>query len=720
MDRDALSQRLMKLFLAELEEHEQTLERDTLALERAAPEAHPELVERMFRAAHSLKGAARAVHAQSIEAVCHRMEHRLSELRRSQQPVPPALVQDLLAQLDKIREAAAQLRKHASTTQAAAPTASSAPLASAPAQVPPPALPPVPSSPAQPRGPEPSSLHKPQPPMTSEPASEPFARVDVAKLDSLSAHSRELLIASSRLDTHARDAAALHERAQQLVYDLRNGADAVGAVAELARSLEQLQGGLRHDAGRVTNATRRVDDQVRRLRMVPLREACSGLERVVRDLARDLDKQARLVLPPLELEIDRDIVQRLRDPLLHLVRNAVSHGVESPAARRAAGKPPEATLRIDGTLRGALIDLHVTDDGGGLDLEAIRARARALGLPEAADEDELATYVFAPGLSTAAALSEISGRGVGLDAVKRTIEALHGSVSVRTQRARGTRFTLSLPLTLSKLRCLLLMVRDRPYALPTSHAVRVLRFRADQLLKVGTRELVRSESELVPTLSLGALLGFPVRPAPRKEYAQALVVASGGRSVALSVEELVDERELVIHKLPARVARAHYVSGATLLSGGRVAPVLHGSELAEAALSNVPRGASSIFKGEQRQKRLLVADDSLTTRALIKSILEDAGYLVEAARDGGEALRMLSEQPYDLVVSDVQMPNMDGFELTAAMRRAPALAQVPVVLVTALESDRDRVRGLEAGANAYLGKSAFDHRVLLEVVGGLL
>jgi two-component system chemotaxis sensor kinase CheA len=225
----------------------------------------------------------------------------------------------------------------------------------------------------------------------------------------------------------------------------------------------------------------------------------------------------------------------------------------------------------------------------------------------------------------------------------------------------------------------------------------------------------------VPLTSLASLLGLPDIHRGERGEAQALVVSSAGRSVALIAQELLGERECIVHKLPARVAHADYVSGATILSLGQVALVLNGSELGRAAIANVARPTRSVFaKAVASKRRVLVVDDSITTRALIKSIVEEGGYDVTAARDGSEAFRLLQEQPFELVVSDVQMPNMDGFALTENIRRHPTLARTPVVLVTSLEGEHDRLRGLEAGANAYLGKSAFDHRVLLEVIGGLL
>jgi two-component system, chemotaxis family, sensor kinase CheA len=323
-----------------------------------------------------------------------------------------------------------------------------------------------------------------------------------------------------------------------------------------------------------------------------------------------------------------------------------------------------------------------------------------------------------PGLSTENTVSEIAGRGVGLDAVKRSIEALHGTVSIGNRDGQGARFVLRLPLTLSKLRALNFVVASEPYAVPTSHAVRVLRFRGDQILNIGGRELVRAESELVPLVSCAQLLGLPERARAAGEQAQALVLSNAGRSVALIVDELLGDGECIVHKLPARVAGSEFVSGASVLARGRVALVLNGSELARAAFAQV-RQVALFAAPVTKKRRVLVVDDSITTRALIKSIVEEGGYDVTAARDGMEALKLLHEQPFELVVSDVQMPNLDGFGLTEQIRKNPKLARTPVVLVTSLEGENDKLRGLEAGANAYLGKSAFDHRVLLEVLGGL-
>lgn len=750
MDRDALALHLMRLFLGELEDHERTLENDLLALEREGDEAgRRALLESLFRAAHSLKGAARAVGAGGIESICHRLEHALSELRGASGSVEPARMQVLLGYLDGVKENAQRLRLDAGVMLSAqAPAAASSlpppPLTTGPSpalpvppaalSMPPPANDGAPSTSGAAEGATPAGV---QPPRSGQSAArEPelrATRVATHKLDALLARSSDLVIATSRMEARLVQLSALRDRTQQLARTERRrlartrGAasaeerDTCRGLAAIQRELERIDDRLREDVGTIASALRHVDDEVRRLRTVPFREATEGLERSVRDLAHTLGKEARITFEGAQVEMDRELVQRLRDPLLHLVRNAVSHGLERPDVRRTQGKAAGGQITVRATLRGSVVDLSVADDGRGLDFAAIRQRARALGWPEVADEEELSAYVFAPGFSTADTVNEIAGRGVGLDAVKRGVEALHGSVSVSSRFGYGAHFTMRLPLTLSKLRCLFVRVGGHPYAIPTSHGVRVLRFDAEHTLRVGGNEQVRAGDELVPVVPLAPLLGMQAAPPRASERAEALVVSTLGRSVALLVDALLDERERIVHKLPPRLAGARYVSGATMLSLGQIAPVLNGSELGQAAVQSLARSSVPVFAQRRPQrKRVLVADDSVTTRALIKNIVEEGGYEVVAARDGSEALRLLQEQAFDLVVSDVQMPNMDGFTLTEQIRGIPKLARTPVILVTSLEGERDRLRGLEAGASAYLGKSAFDHRVLLETIGGLV
>jgi two-component system chemotaxis sensor kinase CheA len=490
----------------------------------------------------------------------------------------------------------------------------------------------------------------------------------------------------------------------------------------LDRDLERLAKAMTTDARQLGQVARPLDAEVRRVRMLPFAEACQGLDRLVRDLAQAGGKEVELVVEGGSVELDRPVLEGLKDPLRHLVRNAVDHGVETPERRRAAGKPPAARVTITASLRGAQVEVVVADDGRGLDLDALREQARKRKLPETADERELARLVFLPGLSTAPIITDVSGRGVGLDVVKSRLEALHGVVDLSSAAGQGTRFTLTVPLTLSTLRAVLVAAGGQTFAFAGTNVQKLVRAGPGDLRSVAGRTMLALGGTPLPLASLAEVLGLGGRPPAREgEKTPALVVAAGEKRMAFAVDEFLAEQEIVIKGLGARVRRLRHVSGATLLPSGRIALVLNAANLVRTALGRPPSAAPAApAASAPARKRLLVVDDSVTTRTLEKSILEAAGYEVTAAADGEAAWQLLHEQGADLLVSDVEMPRMDGFALTAAVRASKRFRGLPVVLVTARESEADKARGIEVGADAYLGKSAFDQRNLLETIAQLL
>jgi two-component system, chemotaxis family, sensor kinase CheA len=690
MNKEQLNQRLFGVFMSELDEHRRALDRDLLALETVTTEAErKELLENLFRSAHSLKGAARSVQVPSIERICHRLEQHFQDLRGLRGALPKELAQRLFAEVDALSAEEAKLGGG---------DAQRALGASAPPQ----------------RAEEP---REPARPKREQSPGERALRVTTDKVDGLLSRTGELGTLASALDARCAD----FERLQGLLGGLR---EALGsqhpALNALAKALEHTEDNMRSAVSDVWRASERLDDEAQRLRMVPFVEACEGLERALRDLALSLGKSVELSIENGQVEIDRAIAQRLRDPLLHLLRNAVKHGIEAPDERRKLGKPPAGTLRIAAEMQGKMVEIVVADDGRGLDLARMRERAASTGLDAHAPEHELYRYALLPGFSTAGDVTEIAGRGVGLDAVKRSIEDMHGRVEIASSPGRGARFMLRLPLTLSKLRCVFATAGGRPYALPASHVVRVLRFAADDLISAEGRELLKTPEGLVPVASLTALLGQNGKHTAPGPERNALVLRGEDRPVALVVEELGAEREITVRALPARLAASRHVSAAALLELGRIALVLHPQELCRRALVN-PLARAALLAAEQAARpRVLVAEDSATTRAVLKSVLEEAHYEVTTAQDGEEAFAMLERAAFDIVVSDVQMPHRDGFALTESLRRHERLARIPVILMTSLESEADRLRGLRAGASAYLTKGAFDHRSLLETMATLL
>jgi two-component system chemotaxis sensor kinase CheA len=372
------------------------------------------------------------------------------------------------------------------------------------------------------------------------------------------------------------------------------------------------------------------------------------------------------------------------------------------------------------------VEVVVQDDGRGLDREALREQARRRRLPEPADEADLLRLVFLPGLSTARLITDVSGRGVGLDVVKSRVEALHGTVGLASVAGAGTRFTLTVPLTLTTLRAVLVGVGGQTFAFAGTNVDRLVRARAGQLRSVAGRPVLALGGPPLPLASLGDVLGLASGYLPTAESLgdralPVVLVTAGDRALAFAVDEFLAEQEVVVKSLGARIRHLRHVAGATLLPSGKIALVLNAANLVRTALVRAPAPAPEPAEAAApTRKRLLVVDDSVTTRALEKSILEAAGYEVLAAADGRAAWQLLQEEAVDLVVSDVDMPGMDGFALTEAVRGTARFCDLPVVLVTARESEPDKARGSAVGADAYLVKSAFDQKNLLETIAQLL
>ncbi|MEK7474559.1 MAG: response regulator [Candidatus Coatesbacteria bacterium] len=737
MDRDALARRLMATFLAEMEEHVRTLNAGLVALEKGGdPARRPELVAELFRAAHSLKGASRSVGAARIETACHRMEGIFASVRDGSLALGPEQFGVLFAAVDGVEEAGARLRDGREPA--------------GPAGVPaPPVLPGA-------RAPEPAAV-------VASAAAVPgrAVRIPAARLDRLLDLNGELQVARRRGESRAAALAALRESvgrwrgewrgANRDVRKVVGGADRGGPgfgsghggeAAPLPRravrvlegtaerldrledDLESLAVGLAGDRRAVDQAAIPLSDEVRRARMLPFAEVCEGLDRVVRDLAAASGKIVDLVVEGGAAELDREVLDRLKDPLVHLVRNAVGHGIEPPEVRRAAGKPELGRVTVAAAVTGSDVVIAVRDDGRGLDGDAIGREARRRGLPPPEGPHDLVRLAFQPGFSTATAVTEVSGRGVGLDVVKSRVEALHGAVECTTFPGRGTAFSLRAPVTLAAIRALLVSSGGGVFAVPNSGVRRLLRAGPGDLGSVGGRDVVFLADGPVPVVPLAAVLGLPARdPARPGGRLPVAVLASGEERMAFAVEEFVAEAEVVVKGLGRRLKRVRGMAGATVLPDGRVAMILSVGELLRAAAAAAPAASLASAPRETAapaRKRLLVVDDSITTRTLVRSILDAAGYEVTAAADGAEAWMVLQEAGSDLVVADVEMPRLDGVALTQAIRASKRFRDLPVVLVTAMESEADRSRGLEAGADAYLLKSAFDQARLLETIGQLL
>lgn len=681
---DDLARRLLAAFVLELDDGVPRLERAALALEAGVgPAERSDLLDEALRTLHTLKGAARSASVGEVEAACHALEEVLARARAGEGV--PGLVERLLAGVDALRAAAADL----SAGRPVAPASLGQVTAAAGEHV---------AAPAEP----PAELQ------------EGSVRVPTARVDRLLALAGELLVARTGLGARWGE-----------LDDLRAGlaglaAQAPAALRERLRALERdaerLATGARAGQAALQGAAGALEDGLEELRMLPFEELSAGLERTALEAARDAGKRVDLSLRGAGAQIDRAVLHALQGPLRHLVRNAVDHGLEAPARRRALGKPERGQVVVEAAVRGAHVDVVVTDDGAGVDLEAVRARARALGLePPAGDGQEAALLglLFRPGFTTAPSVTGLSGRGVGLDVVAREVSSIHGRVALRHDPGQGVRVTISAPLTLATLRVVLVTAAGQTFALPETVVERLVRLAPGDLRPVGGGLMATVGGEALDVLSLARVLDLPDAPTARPgERRPAALVGAGDRRALVLVDAVEGEQEAVVKGLGRRVRRLRHVVGVTLLADGRLVPILGGAGLGERLRAPAGR-APAPLAAAPRRPRVVLAEDSLTTRTLEESILVAAGYEVLAAPDGEEAWRLLQERGADALVADVQMPRLDGLALTRRVRASRRLRDLPVVLVTGLAADEDRLRGLEAGASAYVVKSAFDQRELL-------
>ena len=678
--------RFRAMFAEEAEGRLATLSELLLELERNGEDQ--DLLSSVFREAHTLKGAAAVVGLADVLRVAHAMEEVLEGLRRGGRAATPTTVDALLGAVDGMREmvpavlAGADRGDHADRLVASlhdpAP-AVAPPLDPSPDPDPPPVLSPPPTQP----GPAPRRVRR------------ETIRLRVERLDEL-----------VRLVGEA-SAAAL--RVGRVVTE-QLGVEPAGVpeLHDLSRVLESLQ------------------ERTLQTRMVPFGTIAEPLRRAARDLARSLGKAVELELRGQETELDRGVLEQVADPMLHLVRNAIDHGVELPEARLAAGKPRYGTVRVHATQLGSEVVITVADDGQGIDLARVRQRAGEAGdAMEGVGDDEAIYAIFRSGLSTAARVSEVSGRGVGLDVVRASLASVRGRVEVHSEPGAGSEFRLSVPITLAVLPCLLVEAAGRRFAVPM-HSVVSAEAAGWSEDHVEGQVVIRVRDTILPVSDLAATLGITTgeRGVAASE-SPAVVVASMTRRHAFRVDALLGQRNVVVKDLGRLLPRLSLLAGASLEPDGSILLVLDVSGLVDRArwarsAGGAGRAAPSPAPAMAGRASVLVVDDTAVVRELERSILEEAGYRVRTAADGRLALAALADTPADLVLTDVEMPNCDGLELTRAIRAEPGLTGLPVVVVTSRSSDADRRLAMEAGADAYLVKGELDRRALLEVVGRLL
>jgi two-component system chemotaxis sensor kinase CheA len=736
LNDDALAALLRSTFATELGEQAQALSAEALALENAAPDG--ERVRSLFRIAHTLKGAAAAAGVNLVARVCHALEDRLALARDGTRALGPGDVALLLEAADALTEASAQLRTGADVELSRLEALESRAQASARRRATPPDAPTAEAPAPAPLAPSPEAVTTPPPAPDS-------IRVDSVKLDALLAASGSLFASRTSLEQRRDEMETLYEENWRWTRQWQRSARALraelarrGASGALTRTLQALDEHLRdstrslarlsesltRDTRGMAQSVGETTYRVQQLRMRPFREACVRLPRAIRDAAQSTGREVRLVLEDGGVELDRTVVDGLADALLPLVRNAVDHGIEPPDVRARLGKSRGGTITVRAALEGDRVQVTVADDGSGVDEDAVRAALVRRGLPSPRTPDDVANAILGQTVSTRAHVSEISGRGVGVDIVVSAMRRIHGSIRMRWRAGRGTTFTLQCPPSLATLNVVVAAVGNHLLAFPASSVARVGRVTDGDVRMVGGRPTLGSDEGAIPLASLARILGPPLAAAHESGPRHVVVLGPARRRLAVTVDMVVGAHEAVLRPVERGGEALPLVAGVMLLGSGRLAVVLTSSAVVEAGLApgtavgiDAIQAPPTLARG---RLRVLVVDDSITTRTLEASVLEAAGYEVLSAVDGADGWRLLQEQPIDLVVSDIEMPRLDGFDLCRAIRGASRLARLPVVLVTALESSEHRAMGMEVGANAYIGKSTFEQDALVTIVRQLL
>ncbi|CAI8960831.1 two-component system, chemotaxis family, sensor histidine kinase and response regulator WspE [Pseudomonas sp. IT-P171] len=754
---------LLELFSLEAEAQTQVLSAGLLALERDPTQAVH--LESCMRAAHSLKGAARIVGVDAGVSVAHVMEDCLVSAQEGRLYLRPEHIDALLQGTDLLMRIAtpnngptpADIDSYVGLMgRLLDPLALAAPISTpiAPFMTGPevpslerltPEIEPVIAAPEAPEVPA-----EPVPPRNTKRTTENgerVLRVTAERLNSLLDLSSKSLVETLRLKPHlatmqrlkrlqnnglrALENLNVHLKEQALSLEAREALeDARRLLAESQQLLVEKNAELDEFAWQASQRAQVLYDTALACRMRPFADVLTGQVRMVRDLGRSLGKQVRLEIEGEKTQVDRDVLEKLEAPLTHLLRNAVDHGIESPGQRLLAGKPEEGLIRLRASHQAGLLVLELSDDGNGVDLEKVRRSIieRQLSPPETAaqlSEEELLTFLFLPGFSLRDKVTEVSGRGVGLDAVQHMVRQLRGAVVLEQAAGEGSRFHLEVPLTLSVVRSLVVEVGDEAYAFPLAHIERMCDLEPADIVQVEGRQHFWYEGRHVGLVAASQLLQ---RPANQNSHQTLKVVVIRERDAiyGVAVERFIGERTLVVLPLDERLGKVQDISAGALLDDGSVVLIVDVEDMLRSVdkLLNTGRleriARHSNQAPEAARKRVLVVDDSLTVRELQRKLLVNRGYDVAVAVDGMDGWNALRSEDFDLLITDIDMPRMDGIELVSLLRRDNRLQSLPVMVVSYKDREEDRRRGLDAGADYYLAKASFHDDALLDAVVELI
>lgn len=757
---------LIAIFKVETEEHLTKLDNGLIELEKQPD--HLDLVKELNRAVHTLKGAARVFGFQEIQDIAHRMEDVFDEILNRNIIFSSSISERIFKGIDMIRlllekedqgkeegpdisDLCKELEECLSETQRAkkqkkrtkgqskkregreSQKESESKIAAEEEE----------------KSGRAGQQKEGSATLALSTQTEEYLRVPLSKVDKLLYLVGEVVINKMKTSTISAEVKRLSRLSKQLQKGIFSLSEVVkkGSLPhhdELIKLLSQCDA----QASKLKEYALRVCDQIstgsfqldpiidemqtmiKEIKMIPLSTIFRGFPRMVRDIATQQGKEVRLVISGEETELDKKVLDGIKASLVHLLRNCVDHGIETPGVRAAAGKPRYGTIHITAFHKADNVVIEVEDDGQGLDVVKIRETALKRRLVselelEGMTEQEILNLIFQNGFSTSPSVTEVSGRGMGLDIVRRDLLQLKGQVLLESQKDKGTKFSLVLPLTIAIMQVLLVEVREMLFSLPMPYISECVKVNPKEVSTLEGRMAVQIREQIVPLVTLGDVLGLPPLEGgegqERKEL-MVIVTSSLDRQVGFIVDDIIGVEEAFIKSLGRHLGKVKNVSGAILMPTGEVVVLLDVADLighSSVGLS-VDVGKRAVPKEKQKERRILVVEDSFSTRELEKSILETHGYFVDTAVDGLDALDRITNKRYDLIVSDIEMPRMDGFALCETLKQNEAYKNIPIIMVTSLQREEDKRRGLEVGAAAYIVKTSFDQRNLLDTIEHLV
>lgn len=729
-------------FIEEAREHCSRISEGLLNLEKTPGDT--EILNGLFRSAHTIKGSSKMMKLSGVAELAHKMEDVLDALRGGKIPLSHSVSDLLFRGIDAVSLMLEQIA--AGETSTVAPEVLCTELAQASAtpvavDVPQHIAVPLPSNPLITTLPivpsfdkAPTEAADSAKPMVTKGHSVDYLKINAAKLDELIRLMGEIVSEQGRFRRHISRISEIERVAARHLKAVAGEFQSGSCVHEsLIEAGTALQLSMRHSVRALSDSSLMQDHLVGdlqetslRMRMQPLSTVFDPLRRTVRDLAHEQGKDIDFVVEGGDTELDRKIIDRIGDSLMHMIRNSLDHGVENAEERTAAGKPPRGTITLSAFYDSGCVTIMLSDDGRGLSLDKIREKALVKQLFSSdtlagMSRVEITDLIFMPGFSTSHIITDLSGRGVGMDVVRKSIvDELKGTIDVETGDGSGTTFLLRLPLNLAVFPLFFLSACGKVCALPATSIVEMLSVQQGDIIEIVNKRAIRLREQLIPIESLAALLKLPHESFAGTCEVLIVIVRDGEEKLGLEVDEIIGREEMVVKPLPNHLQSLRLVSGVTIGERDSIINVLHVPELVRLAREIGTPGRLRPAEKEERAARVLIVDDSINTREIEKSILEAYGYSVVTAEDGEEAFNKTRDLLFDLVITDVEMPRLDGFSLTKRLREDERYRSVPIIIVTSLEKEADKKRGITVGANAYIVKGAFDQSNLIETVRSLI